>query len=136
MDIFDKGSYDSTVTDVFNRQSFCRTQVDSKKYRSYVKKMPSLIQVNGLGQTLAFYFSKIDEKVEGRIYGEIYRTVATWLKRQFPEQFRESTEEDHQLIKTVINLGSRDYRTFAMETLALLNWMRKFVDGLVTSDEA
>lgn len=27
-------------------------------YRSYVKKMPSLIQVNGLGQTLAFYFQK------------------------------------------------------------------------------
>lgn len=110
--------------------------VDSKKYRSYVKKMPSLIQVNGLGQTLAFYFSKIKEDGEGRIYGEIYRTVAKWLQRQFPEHFRESTEEDHHLIKVIINLESGVYRVMTMETLALLNWMRKFADGLVSSDEA
>ncbi|WP_054950070.1 type III-B CRISPR module-associated protein Cmr5 [Numidum massiliense] len=117
-------------------QSVRDGRIDGKKYRAYVKKMPSLIQVNGLGQTLAFYFSKRKRSGEGKIYDEIYQSVAKWLEQKFPEYFREQPDrEAYKLIKTVINLKSKDYRFVTMETLAFLNWMRKFADGMVTDDE-
>ncbi|MED3907248.1 type III-B CRISPR module-associated protein Cmr5 [Geobacillus thermodenitrificans] len=96
-------------------------------YRSYVKKMPSLIQVNGLGQTLAFYFQKKKQKE----YKAIYHTLAQWMKEQFPEQFPSGNEE---LVEIVVNLSSAEYRLWTMEALALLDWMRKFVDGMAKDD--
>ncbi|ADU92824.1 type III-B CRISPR module-associated protein Cmr5 [Geobacillus sp. Y412MC52] len=97
-----------------------------ENYRSYVKKMPSLIQVNGLGQALAFCFQK-----KGREYRSIYRSIAKWMKEQFPGQFG---KEDMELVEVVVNLSSADYRLWTMETLALLDWMRKFADGMVKDD--
>lgn len=92
-----------------------------KEYRSYVKKLPSLIQVNGLGQALAFCFSK------GKEYKVIYDQIYNWLKEIHPQYFKEEGE----FVEIIVNLNSRDYRLLTVETLALLNWMRKFADGLV-----
>lgn len=95
---------------------------DKKEYRSYVKKLPSLIQVNGLGQTLAFCFQK------GKEYRIIYDQLYVWLKETYPQHFM---DESIEFVEAVINLKSTEYRVLTMETLALLNWMRKFVDGMV-----
>ncbi|TQE88533.1 type III-B CRISPR module-associated protein Cmr5 [Ureibacillus terrenus] len=99
----------------------------AKDYRSYVKKMPAMIQVNGLGQTLAFYYSKKNKKA----YYEIYQTITSWLKKEFPQFFT----KEQTLVEVVINLDSSDYRMFTIEVMALLNWMRKFVDGMVEVKE-
>ena len=39
--------------------------------------------------------------------------------------------EEGELVEQVINLESQTYRQVTVETLALLNWMRRFVDGLM-----
>lgn len=39
--------------------------------------------------------------------------------------------EEGELVEQVINLESHVYRQVTVETLALLNWMRRFVDGLM-----
>ncbi|BBW98380.1 type III-B CRISPR module-associated protein Cmr5 [Geobacillus icigianus] len=96
-------------------------------YRSYVKKMPSLIQVNGLGQTLAFYFQKKKQNE----YKVIYHTLAQWMKEQFPDQFSSGNEE---LVEVVVHLSSAEYRLWTMEAVALLDWMRKFADGMAKDD--
>lgn len=96
-------------------------KVNKKEYRSYVKKIPTLIQVNGLGQTLAFCFQKKKE------YRVIYDQLYEWLKEMYPQFFTEEKE----FVNVVINLDSREYRLLTMESLALLNWMRKFADGMV-----
>lgn len=97
-------------------------------YRSYVKKMPSIIQVNGLGQALAFYYSKHGE----RAYEEIYKTSSLWLNQKFPDLLK---DKEKTLVEVVINLKSQKYRLFTMEVMSLLNWMRKFVDGMVKEGE-
>lgn len=97
-----------------------------KEYRSYVKKIPTLIQVNGLGQTLAFCYQKKHE------YRVIYKQLHAWMKKNYPQYFKDETQE---FVEAVVNLDSRDYRVLTMETLALLNWMRKFADGMVTKEE-
>lgn len=97
-------------------------KVNNKEYRSYVKKLPSLIQVNGLGQALAFCYQKQKE------YRVIYDQIFKWLKQSHPQYF---TDPEKEFVYTVVSLNSRDYRLLTMETLALLNWMRKFADGMI-----
>lgn len=94
----------------------------NSEYRSYIKKLPSIIQVNGLGQALAFCFSK------GGEYKRIYDQIYGWLKINNKEYFPNENEE---FVKAVINMDSKEYRVITMEVLALLNWMRRFVDGMV-----
>lgn len=97
---------------------------DFKAYRSYVKKMPSLIQVNGFGQALAFCFQK------GKEYDAIYSTLRDWLKEKYKDKFK-----DKEFVEVVISLSSAEYRAWTMEALALLNWMRKFADGMAKQGE-
>ncbi|MGG3739069.1 type III-B CRISPR module-associated protein Cmr5 [Aeribacillus pallidus] len=103
------------------KNAFQDNQVKFESYRSYVKKMPSLIQVNGLGQSLAFCYQK------GKEYRVIYDQLHTWLKEKYSQYFKEHNKE---FVEVVIGLKSADYRVLTMEVLALLNWMRKFADGM------
>ncbi|GAD15278.1 cmr5 family CRISPR-associated protein [Geobacillus kaustophilus GBlys] len=107
------------------KQAKERLRGSFENYRSYVKKMPSLIQVNGLGQALAFCFQK------GKEYKAIYQSLAKWMREQFPDQFSSANQE---LVEAVVNLSSADYRLWTMEAMALLDWMRKFADGMAKDD--
>lgn len=61
----------------------------------------------------------------------IYHTLARWMKEQFPDQFPSGNEE---LVEVVVHLSSAEYRLWTMETVALLDWMRKFADGMAKDD--
>ncbi|OCS91028.1 type III-B CRISPR module-associated protein Cmr5 [Caryophanon latum] len=101
--------------------------VTSSEYRSYVKKLPTLIQVNGLGQALAFCYQK------GKTYRVIYDQLHEWLKQSKPQYFK---NDGKSFIEVVINLDSQSYREVTVEVMAFLNWMRKFVEGMVKEDDA
>ena len=105
---------------------------ESKKlkesYKSVAKKLPVLIKTNGLGQTLAFMKSKRakrDKRENG--YDKLYQQLAKWLQTESENELIASGE----LVEQVIQLNSSFYRQATVETLALLNWMRRFVDGLM-----
>lgn len=87
---------------------------------SYIKRLPVMIKTNGLGQALAFYYSKEKE------HKAIYRAIAGWF----------SNENNYSLITfqgefiEEITVMNRDtYRFVTNEVIALLNWMRRFADG-------
>ena len=90
------------------------------EYRSYLKKLPAMVQMNGLGETLAFYFSK------GKTHRDIYQQISSWLRSQYGDRF-----EDREVLEEIVNMTSSDYRMMAVEVVALTNWMRRFADGLV-----
>ncbi|WP_339198947.1 type III-B CRISPR module-associated protein Cmr5 [Aeribacillus sp. FSL k6-2211] len=92
------------------KKAFQDNKVNFESYRSYVKKMPSLIQVNGLGQALAFCYQKKKE------YRVIYDQLHTWLRGQYKQYFQEQNKE---FVEVVIGLKSSDYRVLTMEVLAL-----------------
>lgn len=105
-----------------------------ENYKSGAKKFPVLIKTNGLGQTLAFIKSKggkIDPRTKKKIengYDKLYKQIGDWLHTDTANQLVPRGE----LVKEVIELESHVYRQVTVETLALLNWMRRFVDGLMT----
>lgn len=96
-----------------------------KKYKSAAKKLPVLIKTNGLGQTLAF----IKERNQG--YDKLYDQIGNWLQTEDAKKLVPQGE----LVERVIQLQSPVYRQVTVETLALLNWIRRFVDGLMKDVE-
>ena len=103
-----------------------------KEYKSTAKKLPVLIKTNGLGQTLAFLKSKggkIDKtgKITINAHDKLYQHIGSWLQTEDVKRL----VEEGELVEQVINLKSQAYRQVTVETLALLNWMRRFVDGLM-----
>lgn len=110
------------------------------KYKSYVKKAPSYILVNGLGNTLAFFKSKFggseksedkedkkaneDKKVskDKEAYEALYNHINKWFQKRF------KAEEDI-LEWITLKASSIDVFKVTKETIALLNWMRRFAEA-------
>ena len=87
-----------------------------KKYKTSAKKLPVLIKTNGLGQALAYIQTRNKT---------LYQQLTSWLRDNGLIQ------ENDDLVGAVINMPSNKYRRATTETLAFLNWVRRFVDGLM-----
>lgn len=102
------------------------------EYKSHVKKIPVLIQTNGLGNTLAYLISKGKTNDPKNAYNLIYEQISEWLRS-------DSTgcallPQDKDLLKFVISRSSPIYRQITTETLAFLNWLRRLAEGLIAGD--
>lgn len=96
-----------------------------REYASYVKKMPAMIQVNGLGQALAFYKSK------GGVHTDIYTQLGNWVQQAYSPIFhRQQSQGRNDLVEAVINMEISEYRLVTREIMAYLNWLKRFADGL------
>ena len=98
---------------------------DSKtanEYKSYVKKIPTLIQTNGLSATFAFMYSK------KKTYEVIYKQVQTWLEER---DFKINKE----LVKWIISQPSSEYRHITYEVMALFMWLRRFAEGMIEKEK-
>ncbi len=107
-----------------------------KKYRGYIRNIPSMILNNGLGSTFAFIFSKRLKK-EGLIYNQIGENIFDWLReeqnRYLIDLDSKNSAEDKlkELINKIINQNSQEYRATTNEVLALFSWLKRFADGMI-----
>lgn len=98
-------------------------QGNNDEMKSYIKKMPMLIKTNGLGQTLAFYFSKSKSSE----YNQILEILVSYLS----ENGFLSASNSKTLMQNVVELDANKYRLITNETILYLNWLRRFADGLL-----
>jgi CRISPR-associated protein Cmr5 len=101
------------------------TEVENGKYKSYIKKIPSLIKVNGLGATVAFICGKKKEPA----YQEIYKHLSKWLKE------KNLLANEEELLEKLTSIDSSEYRRFTLEVLSLLIWLKRFADALIEKEE-
>lgn len=93
---------------------------NQSEVRSYIKRLPVMIQTNGLGQALAFYYSKRG------IHKDIYLQLGKW----FSDSEKYSLIKlEKELIEEITNMNRDTYRFVTNEVIELLNWMRRFADG-------
>ena len=100
---------------------------ESRKYKSYVRKIPMLIKTNGLGASFAFIKSK---SVKEKAYCLIYNKVSDWLKDDDRKKFVDGGD----LVKSLIALDSPEYRAVTGEVISLFNWLRRFAEGLIEGE--
>lgn len=108
--------------------------VKKKEYKAYVKKVPALIKMNGLGATFAFIKAKSsdDKNKAGYAYTLIYKQTAQWLNND-EKKLLDIIDED-KLVERIISLESPEYRAATNEVLAFFNWLRRFADGLIEGE--
>jgi len=101
-----------------------------KEYRSYTRKIPQMILTNGLGQTLAFIYSKKDK---GNAYDLIYKQLTDYLKSDSTTRIN-IPETATELVEWVISLPSSEYRYVTEEILAFLRWLKRFAEGMIEGE--
>jgi CRISPR-associated protein Cmr5 len=92
------------------------------KYGTLARKLTSLLQVNGLGQTLAFLLAKAGNE-KGNAHYVLYRHVSDWVMGQM------NPSEERMLLDWIIRQRSDLYRRATVEALAYAMWLRRFVEA-------
>lgn len=93
------------------------------EYKSYCKKLPSMVLTNGLGQTLAFMNAK-----KGSYY-LIYLQLENYIKK-FTNYLN-----DTRLLNFVISTDSYKYRHITNEAFSFMNWLKRFSEGMIEGDD-
>lgn len=102
-----------------------------KEYRSYLRKIPQMILSSGLGQTLAFVFAK---SKEGNAYKLIYDQITEYLKSDFTSSIKMPPDKN-DLIEWVVSLDSHSYRYVTQEIISILNWLKRFAEGMIKDEK-
>ncbi len=123
-----------------------------EKYSSYIEKTPTMILTNGLGATLAFYLSKLEKPIDdvnyrninpkdystpdAIAYAYLYKHISTWLAEGSGENgiFKGLTKGTDPL-KYIMESSTIDVAMLTDETLAILNWMKKFAKAMLEEGE-
>ncbi len=105
-----------------------------KKYATYVRRTPIRILNNGLGQALAFLLSKQEKEASAKHF---YEQLQTWLCgiKDDMHPMRVYTTGTQDLINQLMEGTRQEYMRAQIETLALLNWMKKFADAYLPEDK-
>jgi CRISPR-associated protein Cmr5 len=118
-------------------------QPEGGKYRhsqlkSFLRRLPAMIQMNGFGQALAFYYAK---RTSYEAYGVGYKLLEDWLCAE--GQVYAGAEGGERALHPqprpylLHELTSRDqyhYRRAEAEAQALLAWAKKFAEALILRD--
>jgi len=93
-----------------------------KEYGSLAREMPTLIQVNGLAQTLAFLKAK--NKTH---HQSIFSHLSGWVCQHLGLQ--------GNLLESVLQMDSQLYRRATAESLAFLQWLKRFAEAKIEKSE-
>lgn len=98
---------------------------NKKKHGSLARNMPTYIQVNGLAQTLAFLKAKDEAHHKWSL-----DSLSTWFREIYPNQ-----PDSFDLLNTIINMDSKTYRLATNESLAFLQWLKRFAEAELGTEE-
>ncbi len=95
-------------------------------YGSRAKDLPSMLQVNGLGATMAFLRAKAGKKGtkdyrlhEDRLYKQVSRRVTSYLEY----------DEQGDLIHLIQNEDTETYRRATAEAIAFSIWLKRYCEA-------
>ncbi|MCS7299879.1 MAG: type III-B CRISPR module-associated protein Cmr5 [Spirochaetia bacterium] len=97
-----------------------------KDYKSLVRKIPQMIMSGGLGQSIAFLYSK-------KSGNEVHKL----LYEQFEDYFKSNIvairldQSNIELIQWIISLDSYGYSIATWELLSLVKWLKRFAEGMI-----
>jgi CRISPR type III-B/RAMP module-associated protein Cmr5 len=107
-----------------------QTADNSFNYSAAVQELPSMLRMNGLRATMAYYYSKDSEN-----HKLVFKQLQGWFKDEndpthlMSEKFKLQTKGKPEQIfmDILLNLSDDEYRIVQAETITLANWMIRFV---------
>lgn len=95
-------------------------------YGLLVKKLPSWLQVSGLGQTMAFLFSKSKKQANEKLFTQLSRRISTML----------GAKSRAEGMKVVTEMSPADYRRISYELMRSAELLKRFADGRIDTEGA
>lgn len=112
---------------LLNKKEEIKKMDKGREYKSFVAGVPAMILQNGLGQTLAFMLAKKDEKKHIMTFD----IIKDWLiHKGFIDG---SIENRHDFMLKISELDQSQYLLIQEETLALLEWVKRYASSLAES---
>ena len=99
---------------------------DKKDFQSFSAGAPSMILQNGFGQTLAFWLAK--SKSEKSEHMALFDISTRWLKQTDMKHFGDC-RQPKDYIQKLSTMEQREYLNNQNETLALLEWVKRFANA-------
>jgi CRISPR-associated protein Cmr5 len=109
-------------------QAVQRTDFASE-YGQLAREAASLVQMHGLGQTLAFLMSKKLEDVNAHL--QLARDLSRWVSQQLLGTPRDDLRE-----WIVRQASVAEYRRATLEALAFLAWLKRFAEAELVKEGA
>lgn len=99
--------------------------------KSYVKALPAMIHMNGLGQAAAFYRAKSNgSDTKALAYRETYGVLSDWLTAPGGPYY-----DRDDLLEGITQTDMACYRLAEAEALAYLDWLKKFADAFIAGTD-
>jgi CRISPR-associated protein Cmr5 len=112
-------------------QAVQRTDFASE-YGQLAREAASLVQMHGLGQTLAFLMSKKPKKLEDvNAHLHLARDLSRWVGTQLTGQELDDLRE-----WIVRHASVAEYRRATLEALAFLAWLKRFAEAELVKEGA
>ncbi|MCF8245171.1 MAG: type III-B CRISPR module-associated protein Cmr5 [Saprospiraceae bacterium] len=104
-------------------------ETTSLNYSAAVQELPSMLRMNGLRATMAYYYSKIGG------HKLVFQQLCRWFVHEeeptklMSEKFKAPTKDnpEQQFMAILLGLHDDEYRIVQAETSTLANWMIRFV---------
>ncbi|MCB9761192.1 MAG: type III-B CRISPR module-associated protein Cmr5 [Alphaproteobacteria bacterium] len=100
------------------------------RYGTLARKLPSYLQVSGMGQTLAFLYAKGGDKgtnsAEGRMLHHLSARIAKVLKDKVDAE---------GVLESVVKMSPEQYRAATWELMASAVWLKRFAEGSLGEEE-
>ena len=126
--------------------------IPKKKFKGLVKKTPTYILTNGLGNTLAFLFSKGNKEhlalayiigkylfSENEYTAKIFNGPRNIFDNELSQFVNDNNELKFQLrdilFRNLVFKNTEKYILATEETLRLLNWLKRFVEAMIEGEE-
>jgi CRISPR-associated protein Cmr5 len=105
---------------------------DKDRYATLARKLPSYLQVSGLGQTMAFLYAKAKsggaeggEKDQGdRAAGTLLKQLHSYLLERIKKP-----RQDENAMGLVVGLDPSEYRRATQELMQMADWLKRFAEG-------
>jgi CRISPR-associated protein Cmr5 len=103
---------------------------NASDYARHVRKLPTMVLNNGLGQAIAFLLADAGPKAGGSS-ATLYRDLEAWLSGGTDQMrpMRVYVDETPDLITQLMAGDRAQYVRAQEEVLSLLVWMKKFADA-------
>ncbi|MBW2118388.1 MAG: type III-B CRISPR module-associated protein Cmr5 [Deltaproteobacteria bacterium] len=104
------------------------------EYKSLARSAPTYILVHGVGQLLAFLKAKGYEKGQpstNKVHAWLYQHISSWVCREL------DWGHDADLLTKLIeeDATTSQYRRATIETLAYLEWLKRFAEAELRGGE-
>lgn len=104
------------------------------RYGTLARKLPSMLQVSGLGQTLAFLYAKgydggnpSRDKAEAMLFRQLGGYLIELSKR---------SQQPDAAMEALLSLSPGEYRAVTRKLSEVAEWIKRFAEGRLASENS